>query len=49
MSKMAMPGDIMCGLHVVRNWHGQETILQFLVEAGTGHTDSISLRVCKLN
>ena len=37
---MAIPGDPMCGLHVVRNGHGHEVIYNFVVEAGTGHRSS---------
>ena len=34
---MAIPGDPMCGLHVVRKGHGHKAIYDFIEEAETGH------------
>ena len=39
--RMAVPGDPMCGLHVVRQWHGHEVIYNFVEEAETGYRWSL--------
>ena len=38
---MAIPGDPMCGLHVVRKGHGHQAIYNFVEEAETGHRSSL--------
>ena len=39
--RMAIPGDPMCGLHVVRNGQGHQAIYNFVEEAETGHRKSL--------
>ena len=39
--RMAIPGDPMCGLHVVRKGHGHEAIYNFVEEAETDHWPSL--------
>ena len=39
--RMAIPGDPMCGLHVVRKGHGHQAIYNFVEEAETGHRSSL--------
>ena len=34
--RMAIPGDPMCGLHVIRKGHSHEAIYNFVEEAETG-------------
>ena len=38
---MAIPGDPMCGLHVVRKGHGHKAIYNFIEVAETGHRSSL--------
>ena len=39
--RMAIPGDPMCGLHVVRKGHDHQAIYYFVEEAETGHRSSL--------
>ena len=39
--RMAIPGDPMCGLHVVRKGHGHQAIYNFVEGAETGHRSSL--------
>ena len=39
--RMAIPGDPMCGLHVVRKGHCHRAIYKFVEEAETGHRSSL--------
>ena len=41
-NRMAIPGDPMCGLHVVRKGHGHQAIYNFVEEAEMGHRSSLS-------
>ena len=42
--RMAIPGDPMCGLHVVRKGHRNEAIYNFVEWAETGHRSSAFLK-----
>ena len=50
---MAIPGDPMCGLHVVKKGHGHKAIYNFvgfIEEAETRRViDRLSSRVCQFN
>ena len=35
--RKAIPGDPMCGLHVVRQGYGHKVIYDFIEDAETGH------------
>ena len=39
--RMSIPGDPMCGLHVVRKGHCHQAIYNFEEEAQTGHRSSL--------
>ena len=39
--RIAIPGDPMCGLHVVRKGHRHEAIYNFVEEAEKGHRSSL--------
>ena len=39
--RMVIPGDPMCGLHVVRKGHGHLAIYNFIEEPETGHRSSL--------
>ena len=38
---MAISGDLMCGLYVVRKGHSHEANCDFLEETETGHSSSL--------
>ena len=35
--RMAIPGDLMCGLHIVRKGHSHQAVYNFMEEAEMGH------------
>ena len=39
--RVTIPGDPMCGLHVVRKGHGHQAIYSFIEEAEMGHRSSL--------
>ena len=38
---VTIPGDPMCGLHIVTKGHGHQAIYNFIEEAETGHRSSV--------